>query len=315
MSQLPRITVFVCCLCFGGGILWGQVNLVPNPSFEDTVDCYWNGGTPEAAEHWYNVTISTPDYLTYKACGPDPYDQTPRTGDAYMGMICYGPSGDGQREYVGIKLLDTLEAGKTYKVNFYVSPDDFSQFRIDKIGLKFTMDQYFESTVYGIIGYADIYNNISIIDDTTGWTEISGAYTALGGETHIILGNFYPDSEIALDSIEPSPIAVSGYYFFDDIQVKLDSAIGIAEVAQFKMRIFPNPCNEKFYIENVGFSDQELLTVTVENMFGKILCRKQYFSSNYPELIYLPSELRSQILIVNITTASGKTFINRLFIN
>src|SRR5438093_448569 len=106
-------------------VSFGQMNLVPNYSFEDTLNCAtWVGG-PNVAYPWFNPTIATPDYYTiYTSCGiPQPSSangyQFPKTGDAYMGIGLYNSAGG--REYIEAQLDSPLVSGNKYCVSFYIN--------------------------------------------------------------------------------------------------------------------------------------------------------------------------------------------------
>src|SRR3989304_3331262 len=105
---------------------FSQVNLVPNWSFEDTLTCPTTAGEIDKAPPWFNPTLSTPDY--YNSCNGSsvgvPYHgsdyQPARTGNAYAGIWVY-QMGTDYREYIEVKLIDSLDQGKKYCVSFYVN--------------------------------------------------------------------------------------------------------------------------------------------------------------------------------------------------
>ena len=75
-----------------------QQNLVPNWSFEDTVNCSTWSYPTLICYPWFNPTISTPDYFTtYPSCGINVYTnlqgyQLPKSGNAFSGLFCYEQS-------------------------------------------------------------------------------------------------------------------------------------------------------------------------------------------------------------------------------
>ncbi|MGI8600232.1 MAG: hypothetical protein ACR2KB_13340, partial [Chitinophagaceae bacterium] len=111
----------------------GQVNLVPNPSFEDTIACpdatdqmnrcadWWSAGMPNC---------SSPDYFhgcsTVNTISPPEVawgDQIPVTGNAYSFVINYFifPNPCDGREYIQTQLTNTLVIGQKYYISFYVN--------------------------------------------------------------------------------------------------------------------------------------------------------------------------------------------------
>jgi hypothetical protein len=106
-------------------------NLVPNPSFEDTVECPTSVTEIFKAENWVSFR-ETPDF--YHGCDNNingivgvPSNwicyQDAHTGMAYAGMITYELTGapPSQREYLAIKLIDATEIGQQYTLTFYTN--------------------------------------------------------------------------------------------------------------------------------------------------------------------------------------------------
>ena len=182
-----------------------QSNLVPDGSFEKYTNCPTGHGQIELTENWYGVsaiqvqvgTVS-PDY--YHACGTDSYRvpdhtsgyQNARDGKAYAGIFSYGP---GQREFIQTKLLQELQQGCYYQLEFYVNCRDDSRIAADGMGMYLSRDTF--QYVF------DPANPVSPqiasprgtpLSDTSAWTKVSGLYLSQGGERFITIGNFRPDS-------------------------------------------------------------------------------------------------------------------------
>ncbi len=207
-----------------------QVNLVPNGSLEDTLNC----GTPmpyiQHAYPWFNPTSSTPDYFTsISGCGYNwttlPINRTPHSGIAFAGLFCW--DGSGQRDYIETVLSDSLVAGVKYRVGFYVVRSFDSYYATDKIGACFTVDSLLSSTAFNIPVLPQVYNTTGIVYDTSNWVLISGTFIAQGGERFLTIGNFYDNQNCAVDSGTGNFFA--GYYYVDDISVVADTAIGIVD--------------------------------------------------------------------------------------
>src|ERR1700757_5455749 len=105
---------FIICTFILKQQLLGQVNLVPNPSFEDTLHCPFNPAQVSFAPPWYDPTGSSSDY--YNACNmgivgvPNNISgyQMARIGNAYVGEETYVVGWSDHREYIQTKLLSTL---------------------------------------------------------------------------------------------------------------------------------------------------------------------------------------------------------------
>src|SRR5690606_20111903 len=107
------------------------INLVPNPSFEDTV----KRGNGFWVKDW-NMNLGTPDYFNARYKGsfdsravPKNYYgyQYPKDGNAYVAIIIkYIKDTINPREYIQIKLSQKLIKNQEYVVSFWVSlPDSF----------------------------------------------------------------------------------------------------------------------------------------------------------------------------------------------
>lgn len=196
-----------CLLIIIPPIIWGQTNLVPNPSFEDQLYCnpnwdnFWGGGLLD----WYNPNVSTPDY--YNACW-EPLLQvyySPPDGQGFIGLCTYttGSGGNNLRDYASISLEDSLLASSWYEVSFQVKiMHDRSRFASNNLGIHFS-DTLLHSDNGLVFNYytpplleAQVkYFNNEVISDTSSWTLVRGLYQAHGGEKYLTLGNFNTDAQ------------------------------------------------------------------------------------------------------------------------
>src|SRR3569832_155596 len=140
------ITIFMTC-----SICRGQ-NLVPNPSFEDTVLCPDNLDQVNRAIGWSSFRL-TPDYFNlcsgslYSDVPQNNFDfQYPRTGHGYGGFFAFTTSGN-YREYIGIQLTQPLIAGNTYYASMYVNrvantSGQQKNIATNKLGIRFTTIPY-----------------------------------------------------------------------------------------------------------------------------------------------------------------------------
>ncbi len=289
-----------------------QTNLVPNPSFEYTIDCLLNGGDIIKAIPWFAPnTVSSSDYFnacyyypTPPPCGGGGVPnnlfgfQEARTGQAYAGIGLYesGWPHGGYREYIEVKLNDTLEAYKLYCVEFWVSltrlcnnpePDG-----IDGIGAYFSKDsvRYLNTdTSYVINVSPQVLNPIgNIISDTTNWVKISGVFTAQGGEDYLTIGNFIRDENL---HISFPPHGGYAYYYIDDVSVIECDTTTIPPIETLKPPQLPNiftpngdGINDKFEaINTVGWQFQ----MQVLNRWGvKVYEGKEWDGKNMADGVY-----------------------------
>lgn len=202
-------------------------NLVPNYSFENYSACPLSSAQGTLAMPWNNATsLSTTDY--YNSCSalfnvpnyPGGY-QLAKTGVAYVGMWFYLTPD--LREYLQVKLIDSLVKAKCYYVEFFVNLHDKSSFAINNIGVNFSNTQISSTGTGNILSLPmNVYNNGNpIISDSINWMKVSGYYSALGGEQYLTLGNFFNDiSTLSIQENVTANAIPGAYYYIDDVTVK-----------------------------------------------------------------------------------------------
>jgi gliding motility-associated-like protein len=231
-------------------------NLVPNPSFEafpdyapELCNCgplsnSWGAPYPPdfLTPPWYSPTSGSPD--CFKPCANDmqPHygvpanifgNQLPRTGIGYAFTCCLfdsvfcnnNPYYKDYREYLQVKLADSLLSGKNYYAEFFVSNPDSLRYATDRIGL------YFSDTAiwlpwmdFHVLNFQPQIENSegNYICDKENWTRVSGIYTAHGGEKFITIGNFYSDENSKYMDCNASLLNnVDLGFYIDDVSVTL----------------------------------------------------------------------------------------------
>ena len=246
--------VLVLFLCFGWCVEHvAAQNLVPNPSFEDTVYCPAGANDMGALATWFNPTTASPDY--FNACQASSgvpindwgYQQA-HDGNAYVSIVTYADEiGTADfREYVETELTDTLVGGQTYYWSMWVSLVDSGDYASNNIGLSLssslvttTDNKVLSSMVYG--------NHASIIENETQWSLIKGEFIAQGNEKFVIVGNFYDDSQTDTSLVGLNGLAGhSAAYYIDDVCISTDSTTcnlvdGILDNETQTFSIYPNP--------------------------------------------------------------------------
>ncbi len=273
-----RLTIFlllICSFCFGQ-------NLVPNPSFEDTVRCPWGLDALKLATDW-TININTCDY--YNACCEPTFASVPdnwfgyqnaHSGNAYAGFIgkVRSIASDDAREYLGAKLTSPLTIGTRYYVSFYLSLN-YPTCYVNKLGILF-VNKGDTTSPYSIISpppyvnnHAQVYSDIAI-SDTAGWTKISGSFVADSAYEYFMIGNFFDDSHIDTTVIDgPGCFA---YYYVDDVCVSPDSlacdvSTGLQQSKQkATARLFPNPFSHQL---TFSLADNVPTTVSLCNFLGQ----------------------------------------------
>lgn len=258
-SRSKKPLAFLLCL-FIVGFGYGQ-NLVPNAGFEEHFNCPNYVGQFYETKYWSNPTTGSPDY--FNSCDIDFADvpsnlmgyQNARTGDAYAGFFAYYKA-ETFREYLQVKLNDTLINGQKYFITFFVSLADSVDYATDDIGLFLSPDSIYSNNYLELQYSPQVVNQEgNLITNKLGWTKISGTYISQGNESWITIGNFKSDSNT--DTISGLGCGASllndcqsAYYYLDDVCISTDSllcnsSVGIEEMGLNDLvLIFPNPFNE-----------------------------------------------------------------------
>ncbi len=254
---MKKIALFVFCFFLFKG--YGQVNLVPNPSFELYDTCPYSYNQINFAQNWYSPTLGIGEYNNQCSVNfagvPLNYwtYQSARTGFAYATIECYA-SGLSIRDYIQTHLTDTLIAGQNYCISLYVNLTNGGSgyvlnsnlVAINKIGMYLSNNviQSGNDSPLQIIPQIESPSNV-FLNDTLNWMQITGTYTAHGGEKYITIGNFTADANTDTLYLENNhDVFTKILYNIDDISV-VKCNVGIdeanAEVSSFNLS--PNPNN------------------------------------------------------------------------
>jgi len=236
-----------------------QVNLVPNPGFEDTLGCVsainqfqgyvskWMGNSPSYFnDSCPSVQTGIPDNIWGY--------QFPHNGRAYAGIHTYSMatfvSDMNKRDYMYVPLTDSLRAGKTYAVSFYVNLANNCEYACNNIGA------WFSPTAPNLNGSLlrvtpQLDNLTQSLTDTLGWTKVNALVVAKGGERFMTIGNFRSDSVALYTYMHAAPNNtynwLNSFYYIDDVSVTADTLdhVGIQTLPEpvATLTVFPNPNN------------------------------------------------------------------------
>ncbi len=257
------------------------VNLIPNPSFEDYLRC------PEdiksinrqvCIRQWAQPTEGSIDYFNKCSTGNTKVPrnkmgtQQARTGVAYGGFYASQPH---YREYFQTQLFEELIAGATYKLTFYVSLADKSDYAMATLGAVFTVDRIWQSNrdiLMDVIveknadGELEIIDKIykpqvlnpvtRMLDDKENWMEITGTFVAQGGERFITIGNFFPSRESNVEMIDKNLILSGAYYYIDDVSlycIQMPAEVVVAQPQPEQSKGETLEIGQTFVINNVYF--------------------------------------------------------------
>jgi gliding motility-associated-like protein len=226
---------------------YGQVNLVPNYSFEDTLGSCQSGmgitptGTNTNVKNWYtNHIYSSPDYyntcansISYPNWSTIPYNshsyQNAHNGNAYIGISTYGlvTSNDSVHiaaEYISVKLKQPLKTNICYYAEYYINLANICLVATNQIGMLFGQTSFttaswsFTNTIQPQVQW----DTTKYFTDTLNWVKISGKFTAQGGEQYLTIGDFkdgYHLKKTAVSSNFTSGFGSFGSRFFTYILI------------------------------------------------------------------------------------------------
>ena len=287
--------------------LKGQ-NLVPNPSFENYSACPTNSNQLTGnTGNWYSSAFFTPDY--FNSCEPNsnfsnnPNPGVPNnllgfqyaaTGNAYAGFLAYNYDQPETREFISTQLSSPLTIGTKYfvslKVNMAWQPFGNVTNACNNIGIRFTEDDLQASWPFQP-NIAQIYTT-NIINDTLGWTTISGSFIATDTSKYITIGNLFEDALTQVQDLN-QPGVGAAYYFIDDVCVSSDSltcySLSVGQILKNnskKIYVYPNPTTElivvdlPFSIINKGFN------ISVKNTVGE----EVFKSTDLKHILYIDTK-------------------------
>lgn len=269
--------IFGSAIFIQTSVLFGQ-NVVPNPSFEDTVICP-TGHSQMYAISWSQPTAGSCDY--FNSCNngqvgvPQNLDgwQNAKSGVAYAGVFTYIKGIANYREYVQAKLTDTLVAGSRYYVSFYVSLADVSAYACNNFGAYLSAAAISSGNNAPFPYTPQVLNTLSNpLTSKIGWTQIADTIIASGSELYITIGSFDDDGSSDTVFVTGATVNNYAYYYIDDVSVYTNdslNSLGInnnSHKAAFK--VYPNPSRAEFSISANDHIDQKY-KVQIKNFLGQ----------------------------------------------
>jgi Secretion system C-terminal sorting domain len=202
------------------------INLVPNPSFEDTLAVitgpriyqsikYWKGLDSNSNFAWDGVYMSYNNKYWALPLNGSGF-QFPRTGEgvAALGEV-YNNFAGNKRSTIRTRLKSKLVAGKIYCVRIYANYSDASDYNVAD-GLQL----YFDNG--GLDTMITVHNNTTgifptivpqvalakgrVLTDTMNWNLITGSFVANGTEEFLTIGNFKINDSITRIPIDPTSL-------------------------------------------------------------------------------------------------------------
>lgn len=258
------------------GFVFGQTNLILNPSFEIYTDCPSSLGEIIKATGWKS-SWGSPDY--YNECSPPGLSsqstplnwagyQMPANGLGYAGLLAYNSIVPNTREFLSQKLITPLNIGVKYyvsfKANLTLNPVANYNCATNNLGATFSMSNY--CCFSYVKNYAALHSN-TVINDSTNWTNLFGHLVADSSYNYIVFGNFFDDSNTNVQKLFNSSFDQS-YYFIDDVCLSTDSSYtynyatstATHKLDKKELKIFPNPTSNYLTIKLKGKNKIKLYT-------------------------------------------------------
>lgn len=312
MSTFIKNIIFFCVLNLGG-IAHAQ-NLVINPSFENHKTCprFLSNFNSDSAD-WSTTSRGTTDY--FHSCGetmgiPNNFNgfQKAKSGKAYAGLYLYAPND--YREYVQGELQQELTKNLSYKVSFYVSLAETSDYALKDLSVLFSdtelnipTDKTISKSILAKNKAANTYLMPIVSQQFYGnskkWELISLEYVAKGGEKYVSIGNFKDNKrtrKIKPKNIGPKPNkkqkGLVSYYYIDMVSVQ------VAAEEEVEKEVIAYTLDTPHVFKNVLFDfDTAILTDTAKKEIARVYN-------------YLKKDSAFQIHIIGHTDAKGSISYN-----
>lgn len=255
-------------------------NWVPNGDFEEYSPCPTDISQLESALDWITPTDDgTSDY--FNQCSSNSLVDVPNNGVGYQvahsgvgyaGIYCFDIFLGyllHYREYLEVPLTSALVNDSCYHFEMYVSLANSSAYAVSSMEVYFSDALISNVPTDGPLPFiAQINNSTGFVSDTLNWTVISGDYTAHGGESYLLIGNFKDDD--LTDTLmvnQAAGLEKYAYYFIDDVSLSSCSGSGTGignPTENAGKNIFPNPFLDEltFSSDNNEFLEIILYDVT-----------------------------------------------------
>ncbi len=254
-------------------------NLILNGGFELYSDCPEYSSEIIKANGWIaGGQGGTPDFYHVCANKTSSMDvpngvlgyQRPHGGKGFAGIFI-NRIGTTVREYLGTSLKFNLEKNSRYRFQMFINLTDQSKYSSSSIGVYFA-----DEVLTGFPGIDElpfkpqIENPKNNIPDTVSWIEVSGEFTATGGENFILIGNFNTDEETDTFFVGGEQELI--YVLVDDISLIKLTIDSLTTTPYIESEIFSNEItihnngNQPATIEIFLESGEELFSHNIVNM-------------------------------------------------
>lgn len=228
--------------------------------------------------------------------------QRPHSGKSYAG-ICTRTH---FLEYIETVLRDTLQAGKTYQIELYISRAELSIRSIKEFGVLFGNKKIWGLQSRGITFEPQVkFKRKHGFRNKHKWTKLTATYTAEGGETVFIFGHFNYEKK-------DDRRRLNAHYYIDDVTLTLLQDTVTKELTA---------PDEPVYVTTTIKREVDTKTIVPE-IGKKIVLEQVYFATNKSELLqasfeelnallrYLNEHEKASITITGHTDNKGEEVAN-----
>jgi len=218
-------------------ISFGQNNLVPNGSFEQTEKKVKSGEAEiSLAAPW--VSPSLENQADIYASGNKKGYGIPTNKKGYMdvdagmnyaGIRIFSYRDKLPRTFIQVKLTKALIAGKKYCIKYDVVLSKTSKYASNNIGLYVSVKKPKEKDIETYSIKPQIRNSRNkVYEDQHAWQTVCGVFTATGSERYVTIGNFVSSDDMVTkrDFMKkrklkefPQLQIEEAYYYIDDVSV------------------------------------------------------------------------------------------------
>jgi hypothetical protein len=308
-------SILICSAAFGQ-------NLVPNGTFDHQDSCLPGSlVSGYMVEPW--IEWSSPDF--FHPCNEESYSvpsnffgfEEPLAGRGYVGIAGY-VSTVLFREFVSVKLTDSLTQNIDYHASFHVSMSDSMWYATRNVGVLFTENEPPVDLPSLLSLTPQVrYAGGTFLAEKDGWTKIEGSFTAQGGERYLTIGNFDTDEEtdtffVQGGGVPPSHSEIfwsGAYYYIDAVSVIPDSvylSIGKNEATEPFFNLFPNPASDVLTIECSDF----IQSIAVFDMYGRLVHRADGRKQNH--IVILIDDLIAGVYNIDVIDDTGQRLSKRI---
>ena len=234
MPKLPAVWLVLMSIPLWA---WGQApgavldpaSLVPDGSFEEKRFCPsdYNQQRLRTLPHWQQPTEGTPDH--FATCSQSAgvpvnrFGEEPGLeGEAYGGLVVFSRAKWRYREYLSTELTRALAPGEWVCVSFWYSAAESAGVVADGIGALLSDEKPTGQRDFILDFSPQMVNPPGhFLAAVEGWTNLSDAVQAQGGERWLTLGNFDVKGEtrLALSAHAPKDATDWAYVYLDGVEV------------------------------------------------------------------------------------------------